>query len=1639
MRSSSCDSCEIAWADLVAQADDDTAAHVAEAFAVVGLAPGSVLEPLDGSSGGDDELVLANVCLVAKGEAVPEGHEVLTETLCGQKASINNAGATLHLAVRRLPRREVIRPITAIAIVGAEHPHGGGGGSISGNGSGHGGGSSSGGRGSGSSGGGGEDARVPAGFEALDRTAHGERCQTSKLICISRQPPSPREPSSEAAPIAAVAVVRASRHSREPEVPAGWQLLDRSLSAGMGGGSARRLCVRRARPCGLVQTPFKASLLEAIEYSQRPAPASGSRGGGGSSVGRRNSCWGNGDRQTPSFQADWASSLPSALPHFCLPLGARLLGECPWPTAHEFALTDRLGARLYGCCLTVWEPLGGQSLALVQPLTAEQRLRASKPHVRRHEPPASRVSRASSGVDWTLQSTGAPLAQSGEAGEAAAEALRQAFAETHRVVLLDAPAVGAQDGASDGAAAVAQDAVAQDEEAEVIADAALAGLTRERGGGGGWDGEEEEEEETEEAPSLDARLDAAAEEVRQSFRTCVVVDGARLYAPKALCVLSHHPFLCSLRQWLCELYRHSLSRTHVPLEELVCSLLWECPLPRPTVTVKLTLGHEAILFTRAAEHLELPVAELRLSALLGSLPDDQLLILFSAACVEQKIILVSAYASQLTAAAEALLALLWPLLWLNVYIPLLPRHLIEILGSPVPYLLGLHAATYAEAEALGLVPEDACIARLDLGRVALQPRLTAQGGGGGGGGNGGGSSGESGGGAVGADAPPLPPLPNVGMLRPAIVSFQRATWEEADAAQADLAFPEREQGREATTCALGARARAQREVRLAFAGWWARLLSGYQEYLVTNLSPEAGASGAAAHVLDAEGLIDSRTPDGRPLIRRMLQAQGLVRLLEQRASFSTRNAELVLFDSLADQYRDEERRDERTDADGHFLPTLPGAIPARVYSVPPPPSEGVARSLAAAAAAAAAAGHPEDDASIPVPSEYGPYERWQPLLASRRHVPRPIPPLNFYEAPLPTAPPTAPPLRRSSPPSLLSRTSHRGPMRHVLNAARRVVGGRSNGTAQRNGTALNGGGSYPGGGLKEEYTSSRSEGSLSRGNSFTRSGQRSGQRPGQRPGQRSELTTGHSAPDSPLSRASSWGTRLGIGILRLSDSGKRTAAAAAAAAAATHRSRPVPLPPPPPPSPEVWARDRVGEVLAAALLCHALCITPAMAEPERAIGVAHSQLEALSRAGVVPPQCAYHALLRACSHCRLPECSRSLFRQLQQAGGRPDAQTLGWLSHALIECSWASPPAASTPAASPLAAADDTTDDSHLGAHRAFVPAAAPSAPAAPALPTAAPALIAASSRASGRMVHLSVDDRCDGCGARLGAAEAVRGWYARTQREGLDYGCECPTCAAPWMPELHVIVDPNTQPRGAGAAATTADGSAAGGDGAESVKESVTESAPSSPYAARSSALTCPLLSPARLLREIEALLDTPRDRRMLREAWASARHLFPSVFWSLCWHAGPTALLTPLLAHFELSLATLSVQALELVHHHRSMDGCTRTATQAAPTPSHSDSFTITAAPTPSHADADEGGGEGSDEGERMVGLVLRHDGHHDGHHDGRDGGREGGAPFDGHDAFASFIDGEEDEFGGWVRAGFFVVSERARTLGAGASPRT
>jgi hypothetical protein len=64
-------------------------------------------------------------------------------------------------------------------------------------------------------------------------------------------------------------------------------------------------------------------------------------------------------------------------------------------------------------------------------------------------------------------------------------------------------------------------------------------------------------------------------------------------------------------------------------------------------------------------------------------------------------------------------------------------------------------------------------------------------------------------------------------------------------------------------------------------------------------------------------------------------------------------------------------------------------------------------------------------------------------------------------------------------------------------------------------------------------------------------------------------------------------------------------------------------------------------------------------------------------------------------------------------------------------------------------------------------------------------------------------------------------------------------------------------------------------------------------------------LLSPSLLLREVEALLETSRDRATLRNGWARLRHLFPSVFWSLAWYGAPAGMLPRLIRQLELAPA--------------------------------------------------------------------------------------------------------------------------------------
>jgi len=63
-----------------------------------------------------------------------------------------------------------------------------------------------------------------------------------------------------------------------------------------------------------------------------------------------------------------------------------------------------------------------------------------------------------------------------------------------------------------------------------------------------------------------------------------------------------------------------------------------------------------------------------------------------AVLLEKQVLLLSAHYSILTIVSELILTLIFPFTWRHVYIPLLPKKLIDFLNAPMPFLIGTHVS-----------------------------------------------------------------------------------------------------------------------------------------------------------------------------------------------------------------------------------------------------------------------------------------------------------------------------------------------------------------------------------------------------------------------------------------------------------------------------------------------------------------------------------------------------------------------------------------------------------------------------------------------------------------------------------------------------------------------------------------------------------------------------------------------------------------------------------------------------------------------------------------------------------------------------------------------------------------------------------
>jgi hypothetical protein len=84
---------------------------------------------------------------------------------------------------------------------------------------------------------------------------------------------------------------------------------------------------------------------------------------------------------------------------------------------------------------------------------------------------------------------------------------------------------------------------------------------------------------------------------------------------------------------------------------------------------------------------------------------------------ERRILIVGSTESQTTDALFGLLALLVPFEWQHIFIPILPNHLMDYIGAPAPYLIGILESQLAAAMSMPL--GDVVIVKLNERRVTV--------------------------------------------------------------------------------------------------------------------------------------------------------------------------------------------------------------------------------------------------------------------------------------------------------------------------------------------------------------------------------------------------------------------------------------------------------------------------------------------------------------------------------------------------------------------------------------------------------------------------------------------------------------------------------------------------------------------------------------------------------------------------------------------------------------------------------------------------------------------------------------------------------------------------------------------------------
>ncbi|XP_074465043.1 DENN domain-containing protein 1A isoform X5 [Larus michahellis] len=191
---------------------------------------------------------------------------------------------------------------------------------------------------------------------------------------------------------------------------------------------------------------------------------------------------------------------------------------------------------------------------------------------------------------------------------------------------------------------------------------------------------------------------------KQRFGFCRLSSGAKC----CFCILSYLPWFEVFYKLLNVLADYSAKGQDSQRSELL-ETLHKLTVPEPGTSVHLGVHS----YFTVPDIRELPsIPENRnLTEYFVAVDVNNMLHLYASMLYERRILICCSKLSTLTACIHGSAAMLYPMFWQHVYIPVLPPHLLDYCCAPMPYLIGIHLSLMEKVRNMAL--EDVVILNVD--------------------------------------------------------------------------------------------------------------------------------------------------------------------------------------------------------------------------------------------------------------------------------------------------------------------------------------------------------------------------------------------------------------------------------------------------------------------------------------------------------------------------------------------------------------------------------------------------------------------------------------------------------------------------------------------------------------------------------------------------------------------------------------------------------------------------------------------------------------------------------------------------------------------------------------------------------------